>query len=128
MGHPSQTAVPVIVRVGDGAWLFPGEAFPRALSDDEDQVLTSFLAKPAMTLPELIDRSTVKHAARVVARLLSKYPALAGALRRPGGKGRGGYAARVKNDGPPLVHHRDTTVPRPAATGPLGFGYGPRRH
>jgi hypothetical protein len=60
-----------------------------------------------MPLPVLVNRSGITHAARVVRNLLKKYPCLAAALCRPGGRGRGGYAALVvqqrASTGPPTT-------------------------
>jgi hypothetical protein len=104
--NPPPTAAdpPLIVRVADGVFAIPGEPFPVALEDAEDAVACAFLGRPAMSLPELVDRSAVPHAAKVLARLVGKYPALDGTvIRRPKKRGRGGYGVRIRNDGPPLV-------------------------
>jgi hypothetical protein len=98
---------PVIVRVADGCYLPPGAAFPLRVSDSEDLLLLVFVRRPACDLAELQDHSGLPHAARVLGRFAKKYKgAFAPAVSLPGGKGRGGYSVRVRNDGPPLSSKR----------------------
>jgi hypothetical protein len=53
-----------------------------------------------MPLDELQDQSGLEHAAKVLARLARKYDgAFAPAIRRPGARGRGGYAVLVADAG-----------------------------
>jgi hypothetical protein len=98
------TPPPAIVRVADGCYQPAGAAFPLAVTDAEDLVLRAFLRRPAMDLGELIDQTGLEHAGRVLARLAAKYDgAFAPAIRRPGRRGRGGYAVLVADapvDGP----------------------------
>jgi hypothetical protein len=109
-------SLPAIVRVADGVYLPPGAPFPVAVTDAEDLVLLAFLRCPAMSLGKLVDESGVPHAARVLARLVAKYSGrFAAAVRRPRRKGNGGYAARVRNGGPPVVQNRASSRPSRAA-------------
>jgi hypothetical protein len=93
-----------ITRLAAGVYLPPGGSFPLAVTDAEDQVLNAFLRRPAMPLDELQDQSGLEYAAKVLARLAKKYDgAFALAIRRPGARGRGGYAVLVADapvDGP----------------------------
>ncbi len=91
-------ALPTIIHLGRGVYQPPGAAFPVRVSPSEDFVLGAFLRQPAMTLPELADLSGVAEASigKVVARLVTSYDgAFAAAIRRPGRRGRGGYAIRI---------------------------------
>jgi hypothetical protein len=106
-----------IDRLGPGVYRPPGTAFPFRVSDVEDWVLLSFVGRPAMTLAELVDRSGVVHAHKVVRALETKYGgAFAPAIRRPGRRGAGGYAVLVRDLAPGPVHKRATSRPAtPAA-------------
>src|SRR5262245_8320234 len=98
--QPPDDGPAVIVRVADGVYLPPRSDFPLAVSDAEDLVLRAFLRRPAMPLGELQDQSGLEHAAKVLARLGQKYDgAFAPAIRRPGARGRGGYAVLVSEAG-----------------------------
>jgi hypothetical protein len=93
MGQP--TDPPAVVHLGGGAYLLPGEEFAVAVSFVEDCVLECFLKYPALSLRDLVRVSGIKHAAKVLRRLLDKYPAMRQAVRMAGKKGAGGYAVRV---------------------------------
>ena len=87
-----------IVRVADGCYRPDGAAFPLAVSDAEDLVLSAFLRRPAMSQGDLIDQTGLAHAHKVLARLAAKYGgAFAAAIRLPGKKGNGGYAVLIRN-------------------------------
>jgi hypothetical protein len=118
--------VPVIVRLADGVYAVePGDSLPLALTDAEDRVLLAFLRRPAMSLGELVDRSGTTHAPRILARLIRKHPEFAPCIRLPGRRGRGGYAVRILDRGPPLVQNRASIAPRRPADRKSQWGYGP---
>ena len=70
-----------------------------SVGEDEDSVLTAFAeAGTAMCSPELASRSGVINIRATISRLRSKYNGLfEGAIRSPGGRGKGGYLAIVRD-------------------------------
>lgn len=92
---PDTPPSPAVVYLGDATYRLPGVPLAVVLTFIEDCVLRAFLGREAMGLRQLITRSGVPHADRVLRRLFSKYPSLADAGRLAGKKGRGGYALLV---------------------------------
>ena len=105
-------APPIILRLADGVYLPPGGRRPLRLEFSENMVLSSFLGRPALTLRELVNRSGVTHASRILARLAAKYDgAFAAAICRPKRRGRGGYFVAVRDAAPTAVHKQAGNAP-----------------
>jgi hypothetical protein len=117
----------VIIRVADGVYLPPGARFPVAVTDSEDAVLLAFLLHPAMHSEDLVDQSAVPHAARVLARLETKYGgAFRAAIWRPGRRDAGGYAVLVRNQGPTPLRQLSSSRPAQPGSRKSSWSHGPR--
>ncbi|MBP3957790.1 hypothetical protein J8F10_21265 [Gemmata sp. G18] len=70
---------------------------PVSVTDEEHKVLQVFAEKQtAMKRSELEEAAVISNAPRVLTKLAKSYSeAFAAAIRRPGGKGKGGYFVRV---------------------------------
>lgn len=93
----------VIVSLGNRQYRV-GSHPPVVVSENEDTVLQAFLEQANMDTADLIERSGVGRAARVLSDLASKYGgAFAPAIRRPGAKGKGGYFVSIQAAGNKLA-------------------------
>jgi hypothetical protein len=90
-----QAAGPTIDWVGDRRYHVDGHD-SLVVTDTQDTVLQAFIESPAMDDKQLIARSGLEHAPRVLRQIVEKYPILAPAIRIPKSKGQGGYHVRIR--------------------------------
>lgn len=70
---------------------------PVAVDDSESYVFQAFIESPALSLADLEKKSGVNRPSEVLARLAEKYGGrFAAAIRRPGGKSKGGYRVAIR--------------------------------
>lgn len=98
-GEGEKPGAATIIAVGNRQYRI-GSSSPVVVSENEDNVLQAFIEQASLDLPELAERSGVDRPARVLSDLASKYGgAFAPAIRRPGGKGKGGYFVNIQAAG-----------------------------
>ena len=98
-GTAAATPRPTIVSHGDQCYSIDG-CDPYRVSEREDWVLQSFIGIAALSLKELERKSGAGNPHEVLKGLAdpNKYDGrFTPAIRRPGGKGGGGYAVSIKN-------------------------------
>jgi len=93
--NPAPPQVPAIISYGEMVYSVPGGE-PLVVTDEEDGILQSFLAIPAMSSKTLEDQSGVSRAPEVLRRLRDKYEgAFRPFIKLAGRKSNGGYVVRV---------------------------------
>src|SRR5262249_10311671 len=96
-GQENSPGVPdsEIISHGDRCYSI-GSSETHVVTEGEDEVLRAFLKLPNMDLETIKDKSGNRDPANVLKCLEKKYKGIfAPAIRRPGGKGQGGYRVRV---------------------------------
>ncbi|MBS0265426.1 MAG: hypothetical protein JSS02_26055 [Planctomycetes bacterium] len=98
--RPETPDVPRIIHHSDN--IFSIANHPQtALSDNEANVLITFVDRPTQTLTQLTRYSGVDDAARILTALKKRYDGIfAPAIHLPGGKGKGGYRVAITSVAP----------------------------
>lgn len=87
---------PTIISMGDGCYRI-GNREPFKVTDKEDAILQSFIGRPALSGPDLQNRSGYDRGREVLKALQVKYGGLfAEAIKLPGGKTGGGYRVSIR--------------------------------
>jgi hypothetical protein len=87
---------PKIIAHGSGCYSIAGST-PKRVDENEDYVLQTFLAVPALNLTDLEKQSGVSRPNDVLKRLRTKYGGIfAPAIHLPSGKGQGGYHVSIR--------------------------------
>jgi len=95
--HVEVDKVDEVIYRGNGIF-FAGNQNIR-LDRAEEIVIETLIEARALSKDELITRSGVDDAVRILKRIKKKHPAIGKAIVLPGGKGRGGYSTSIKMAG-----------------------------
>jgi hypothetical protein len=88
----------VIIALGERQYRI-GDFPPLSVEENEDSVLQTFLERPSMDGPTLIDKAGFDSAPRVLRTLRKKYQGrFAHAITLPGKKGEGGYHVAIRGN------------------------------
>jgi hypothetical protein len=88
----------IILSCGEKQYRVEG-ANPVTVDENEDNVLQAFLERASMDEEALRNKSGAPHAAKVLKRLKTKFGGMFNhAIRRPGGKGKGGYHVSIRKE------------------------------
>lgn len=93
---PQKNLSDTMISHGDKAYSI-GDYGPITLTDPEDDTLQPFLEKPSMSKDDLCSSSGNPNAPRILKALKTRYDKrFKAAISLPGGKGKGGYAVRIR--------------------------------